>query len=241
MPHLYFSLIFILPAMIVGCNFERNDIARSDPIFRYFMSACYSFVFVVGVLASAIYFYERNVFNDKFIKNYEVNTLNELGDPIRLIQEPTPLFDRVKAIRSELRVGEAVLILSPFDHLLSALVNPKTYCGHFELLTNMAFKTDVKTIKTCLLKHPNVLVVFDDATRTRCPEGKLYAVYDRLSCNGKDKMKNILFDIGENLINISNWSRRDGELLFLRLDPSKLQDLDLAEGRGVGRLTISSD
>ena len=119
---------------------------------------------------------EAAEFRRDYIANYTASAWTGLGETLPAITPEQPILERVRAIRAYIRPHDAVLFLSPFDEVMSFYVNPARYCGHFEVMSNLATRDISASIANCA-KHGDALVVRDAALEIPCPE----AEYDFLS------------------------------------------------------------
>lgn len=133
-----------------------------------------------------------------------------LADPIVSGAPDQQIADRVKAIEHELRPGDRVMLLSPFDHVLAFYVNPKSYCGHFELLTNAITTMDLKKLRQCATAPGDVLVVYDKTLEASCP------VDFDTACPDKQKVKGNLVRLMADLRGRLRLVGENGDLMFYR-------------------------
>ena len=140
-----------------------------------------------------------------------------LGESIKIVAPAEPIAQRVTAIREELRPDEPLLLLSPFDHLLSFYVNPKSYCGHFDVLTNVVTTDNVLAIQKCVNSRTDVLVVYDRALATPCPTLVADVLHFTSECRNKFLAKQNLLTILELLRPSLVEQSSKGDLVFYRI------------------------
>jgi hypothetical protein len=133
-------------------------------------------------------------FDHKFISHYATAPWTQLGERLPVITPQAPILERVAAVRREIRPGEKMLIISPFDQLTSFYVNPAGFCGHFEVISNLTTTDSVKAIAACVKNH--ALVVVDSAIDMPCPIQEYeilgknpQTALARKVCPTKEKMK----------------------------------------------------
>ena len=142
-----------------------------------------------------------------------------LGESISIATNKKEIEQRIKEIQNVMTPNDRVLFLSPFDHLLSFYVNPKKYCGHFELITNLVRKDDVNKVVSCVEKFPNVLVVFDRAISSPCPD--LINLGIQNSCRQKLELKENVKNILSQLPNLTIVGQTDNLTFYRKIDPKK--------------------
>jgi hypothetical protein len=133
---------------------------------------------------------------------------------------PTPersIAQRVEAVKSMVRSQDKILVLSPFDHLISYYADPGRYCGHFEILTNVAASSDIDSVLVCARTSENLLVVYDKALEIGCPEGEMAVYFERASCLSKYELKTTLREIMRRLESNLILIKEVGDLKFYRL------------------------
>src|SRR5206468_2664805 len=109
-------------------------------------------------------------FHEFLTDDFRASSWVSLGERMSMAMPEGPIAERVHAIREELRPGEKLLVLSPFDHVLSFYVNPRGLCGHFDVLTNLATHKDAEAVMECVWGSEKLLVVYDRALETPCLE-----------------------------------------------------------------------
>ena len=171
-PHLYLILLFIAPlyaSMMPWSNTNGKTIPAIETLL-------FSIIFIYAVFftfdAGEKFTNESLAFHSKFTSNFNTLEWASFGENIKIVTPEKPIEERVRAINAVLKnenPNVKLLILSPYDHIVSFYVNPKTYCGHFDLLTNVLTKNDINTIKKCVENAQYVEVIYDKALKTQCP------------------------------------------------------------------------
>lgn len=170
-PHLIITLIFLVPMLLHYIPREyflgpyRARLA-SKPLTTTFIPI---FLMIICVENGLIYHAQSQSFRETRIYPFQENMWTELKENIPIITPEKDLLERVAAIKKELRPNEKLLILSPFDHILSFYLNPSSFCGHFDIMSNLATSAGVSKIIDCVNNDPGVLVVFDQALEVMCP------------------------------------------------------------------------
>ena len=116
---------------------------------------------------------------------------------------------------------DTLIFLSPFDHLMSFYANPEHYCGHFELITNLVTYEQNQQVINCARTAPNVLIVYDDAFNTSCPETWEANYYDPRACGVKALIRQNASLILKSLGNRAVLDKKVGSLSFYRIRPPK--------------------
>lgn len=172
-PHLYLILLFIAPLYVSMMPWRLNAIRKTIPAIEALL---FSMIFACVVFftynASEKYSNESLDFHSKFTSSFNAQEWASFGEKIKFVTPENSIAERVKAINMVLGVDSKnvkLLLLSPFDHIISFYVNPKSYCGHFELMTNVLTRQDMNTIKKCIENTNDIKVVYDEALTTRCP------------------------------------------------------------------------
>jgi len=191
--HLLFTLVFVSPFALVYMDWNLKtaswklfnlDVAQRQKTLRFIVTAL-----VVGGLATALH-YNRDSTQSRnmLVTMFHKNSWSELGEAFQTSAPAEPIEVRMKAVQAEIRPEDQVLFLSPFDHLMSFYGNPKSFCGHFEYLTNLVTYADVETVIACERNNPHALVVYDDAVQAKCPSSWSEDYYDVTSCVMKKKL-----------------------------------------------------
>jgi hypothetical protein len=127
-------------------------------------------IVVLGCLGSAMHY--RNVAKVRegtLLSLFEIHQWSGLNETFETPTPDEPIVSRMKTVQEEIKSDDAVVFLSPFDHLMSFYSNPKSYCGHFEFVTNLVTYGNVNDVVSCVRHNPNALLVYDDAMFNKCP------------------------------------------------------------------------
>ena len=214
-PHLYLILLFIVPlyaSMIPWSNTNNINI----PVIEYLLlSIIFVYVIFSTHNAGVKYAGESIAFHSKFTTNFNVQEWKSLGENIKIVTPEKLIEERVKAINTVLsnsNPNTKILMLSPLDHIVSFYVNPKTYCGHFELLTNVLTLKDIDTIKKCVENAQYVEVIYDKALTARCPL-EINGLVNP-GCEKKLMVKNNLVNLMDEIKPFLNEHETIGDLIF---------------------------
>ena len=161
-----FSFVLIEPLMLVFLPWGEAG-SRAPAWNRQILSYARLAVFVLAFAGCASGVRSEILggaeFRRFYIHHYVAQPWTSLGETLPAVTPENPIASRVKAIRAQLQPGDKLLLLSPFDQLLSFYVNPPGYCGHFELLSNMVTRQIAERVEECAAKSAHVLIVKDDA------------------------------------------------------------------------------
>jgi hypothetical protein len=163
-PHLNFVFIFAASIAVIFVPWTRIT-----PFPRAFLLTT-AFVSVIAYTASAsrAYLEESDGHRQTLTRPFASDSWSQLGETISFATPEADIFRRVSAIKALTTKFDRVLLLSPFDHLLSFYVNPPMFCGHFEVMTNLATTGIQEQLENCGAR-PGTLVVYDKALATPCP------------------------------------------------------------------------
>lgn len=220
--HLYFVCTMLWPFLLFYLPWKRHgsteptDPGLVQPLPLVIVVAAFALV------ASSGRAYQDNskFFRSEFLNPFEQRPWRALGENVEFVTPEKPILERVEAIKKKLQPDDRVLLLSPFDHLLSFYVNPKRYCGHFELLTNLATIDISKAIVQCSLESSNILLVYDHALKSRCPNDVVQA---QPLCRRKNQMKYNLTTLKNMVSPAMHFIGSDGELDFYRSEQAGLR------------------
>uniref|UniRef100_B1XTF8 Uncharacterized protein n=1 Tax=Polynucleobacter necessarius subsp. necessarius (strain STIR1) TaxID=452638 RepID=B1XTF8_POLNS len=171
-PHLYLILLFIAPLYASMMPWSIPNGKTIPAIEALLLSIFFIYAVFFTYNSGEKFTNESLAFHSKFTSNFNTLEWASFGEKIKIVTPEKPIEERVRAINAVLKnenPNVKVLILSPYDHIVSFYVNPKTYCGHFELLTNVLTKNDINTIKKCVENAQYVEVIYDNALSTKCP------------------------------------------------------------------------
>lgn len=217
--HFYITMVFIGPLLLVyypGWQSSGNGIIRrwlkvDGRLLIYLLCA------ILCISKSFYYLKEAHDFRESSITPFTVNQWNTLHDNMLSVIPQEPIAKRIDTIRAEMQGNDTLLILSPFDHLLSFYTEPRRFCGHFELLTNLVMQSNATLIEQCVLNSPNSLIVFDKALLTPCPDTPDYI--DKTACDSKFLMKQALAGIRDDLLPRLTPVKETDELILYRIKP----------------------
>jgi hypothetical protein len=171
-PHLFLILLFIIPLFIAMLPWSSINSRVVSAIHILVLCIMITSAIIFTHNAGKKYANESSLFHSQFTTNFVSHEWKSFNEKIRTVTPEKPIKDRVTAINKMLEAEASsvkLLILSPYDHIISFYVNPKAYCGHFELLTNVLTINDIETIKKCVEKTPRINVIYDHALTTKCP------------------------------------------------------------------------
>lgn len=221
-PHLDITLLFLIPFLLVYIPRDKNYF-----LYKNIPNSLKNLSFPILILSLALlcwnkgikYEEESNFIRRYYVMPFQASPWTSLGETIPMVTRGDEVANRVRAINNKLGPDDALLILSPLDHLISFYVNPKKYCGHFELISNLTQKSDFEKIKNCVNNAKNILIVYDQALSTPCPDLKKLNMVNR--CSQKLEVKNNVIDVLKYLPKLKE-SGREGNLIFYRKDLDSL-------------------
>lgn len=217
--HLFYSLMLLAPLALT--YFHWSSLRRhtnSTPLQDYW-SLLFALVCVSLACVKAVAYYgSADRFHRSMIEPYKTHVWEELGESFITPMPPEVITDRVKAIREEIKPDDAVIFLSPFDHLLSFYANPRHFCGHYELLTNLVTFKQISDVAKCAYETPgDVVVVYDDALEKICPNKWKINYFSQSACGAKALIKQnaqaVLKTLRADLVR----KKKVGNLSFYRL------------------------
>jgi hypothetical protein len=214
--HLYFCMMFVAPVLLICFPWpSRHEKAvlterRSGHIY-----ALVAMMVVLCLVRSISYYWEAYQRQENMIDPFVKNSWSSLGERFETTTPAEPVTSRMEAIKSEMRVDDTVLFLSPLDYLMSFYVNPEHYCGHFEITSNLTTYDDVQRVVDCVRNSPKVLVVYDDAVEIPCPD--LWLKYDDKNvCALKSMRMMMLKSVMDALLSDLVLAKKTGGLSFYR-------------------------
>jgi hypothetical protein len=215
-PHLLFVLVLLLPLALLywpWTHFSRRR--EGGRVHEPLVSAA---ALVLCLWSGSALVQNAARFHELLTDDFRLSRWTALEERISIATPEAPISMRVEAIRKQLRPGEKLLLLSPFDHLLSFYVNPRALCGHFELLTNLATRADVDAVIQCVRQSANVLIAYDAAVDTPCIE-LLRTLQLQTSCPKKMTLKKNLSTLMEAMKPYVMPAGSSGDLYFYRTGP----------------------
>ena len=225
-PHLFYTGAAVVPFMACYLPWTPTNRTRDCDPRRTATEQAVTALCVFFCLAMAIgYIFERRLFTEQFIEPLKQYDWSLLGDKVQTTMPPEAFKEKIDAIKAELSPGQKVLFLSPFDHILSFYTAPKSYCGQFEIMTNLVSYKDIGKLIACVKRSPDTLVIYDAANETLCPPKLLKAFYDINGCKGKVLLKKALQAVWTSLLPGASSVKTSGSISFMRMDPAKIDDL----------------
>lgn len=221
-PHAAITFTFLIPFTLVYMeqlfSYDRMQPSHNQRSTTIFFS-------LVLIISGFCWFSGERYKNDSaYMHKYQINSFvsapwSGLGESIPIATNKSEIEQRVREIRKVMTPNDRVLFLSPFDHLLSFYVNPKNYCGHFELITNLARKDDVKKVVSCVEKFTDVLVVYDKALSTPCPDLIKLGIQNR--CPQKLELKENVINLLPQLPNLTIVGKTDNLTFYRNIGAKK--------------------
>ena len=215
-PHLAVTLAFFLPFTLLYIPQTSKNLAGNHFIEK--ISQGFRAIVIVVIGISTYYAGQKYLDESNYIRKYTVAPFvsapwSRLGESLKMVADERLIADRVKAIKSVIKPTDQLLVLSPFDHLLSFYLNPPGYCGHFEVISNLTRNLDAEKIISCVQKSPNLLVVYDKLLLAECPN------YEKLgfesNCGQKLMVKKNVSNLIKNMPDLIEVGR-DGDLIYYR-------------------------
>lgn len=216
-PHFYIMCTLLWPVALIylpWSNKARRNTGRTVlPLPYSAFVAVSTLIFAIQTCLS----YQQNArdFRGRLIESFSRTPWTGLNETISFVAPEQPIRSRVTAIQSQMRMGDKVLFLSPFDHILSFYVNPQSFCGHFDLLTNFATYSVANAVSSCVSDATQLLVVYDKALEIPCPTDGLQ---EQPLCQQRAQMKHNLIRYKDELLPMLQPNGFDGDLVFYRRD-----------------------
>lgn len=202
-PHLYLVHTMLWPALLI---YLPPVAARMGPVVAA-VAVWYA------ATAGSTYKSDAANFRSLFTDDCVTSNWTSLGESIGFVTPEKPISERVASIREQIRPDDALIILSPYDQVLNFYVNPKTVCGHFDILSNLASQAIEDVILACAVRSPRTLIVYDRAVETPCPTGYLQT---ESRCALKAATKANLTALRDKLLPSVKLVGSDQNLLFYR-------------------------
>lgn len=215
-PHMSITLAFILPMALLFL--PRPTLINLKERSALFSTIAKSLTIMILALtcwnSGSAYLAQAKEFKSLLIEPYVSEPWASLGETLPVVVPEAPIADRVAAIAEIMRPEDTLLILSPFDHILSFYANPIRYCGHFELISNIATQKNIDEVVDCVARSPTMLLVFDQSLLMPCPNLTTLGV--ETECGKKLLVKNNVAHIFERLLPNLEKVGSKGELTFYR-------------------------
>ena len=205
--HLIASMIMIAPLTLIFIDWKRVNLLIK------FSLLVFSLYIVLTIFNYKI---DGTKFINSNVKAFNVNYWNNLNEKFFSSMPEDEIFRRVKLIKEEDGKFDRLLILSPYDHLISAFVNPKEYCGHFELNLNLLTNDFINKVIECVKKHPDTLIIYDDMLRFNCEISKFK---NDTTCKFYNITKSGPLSVYESLSPNLVLEKKEGPLTFYRYKP----------------------
>jgi len=186
-PHFSFTCILVAPMTLAYVAWPKASSKKTLP-WPSRGGAAFLALVICG-WAGQSYLESAGQFRHLLIDNFVSKSWAALGETMPMVTPEAPIASRVEAIRREIKPNDKVLILSPFDHILSFYVDPSAFCGHFEVLTNISVASDIESVVKCVQRSPNVLIVYDAEIEKPCDDLTNTALDMTTQCPVKLKIK----------------------------------------------------
>jgi len=205
-PHLCFVFILVAPIVLIFVPWTRMaPFSRALLILPAFVS-----VIAYTVFVSSEYLDESDADRQTLMRPFASEPWSRLGETINFVTPEADIVGRVSAIKALNSKFDRILWLSPLDHLLSFYVNPPMFCGHFEVMTNVATPAIQEQLENCGAR-PGTLIVYDKAITTPCPTDPLES---HSRCAARAAMKSNLDQIMHSLAPRVQWIAETPDLIF---------------------------
>ncbi|MDX2289782.1 MAG: hypothetical protein NW217_13285 [Hyphomicrobiaceae bacterium] len=218
--HLLFTLAFVLPVCLVYFDWG-HDVEASSPGHRLLTFHVTGFAMValaaLALVTAVRYANAAGQRDAVMIEPLVTQSWGRLGESFATATLAEPIEQRVEAARAMVRPDDAVLFLSPFDHLLAFYVNPARYCGHFDNVTNLVTHKMIADVASCVAKASSAVVVYDEAVDTECPKGTARSFADMGQCRLKRQLMLNVKGLMETLTPKLELVGKKGPLTFYRI------------------------
>ena len=98
-------------------------------------------------------------------------------------------------------------------------LNPNKYCGHFDLLSNIATQKNIDQVVTCFNSKKDITVVYDLLMNKGCPIRPLDSIINCAKLDAKQNVLQILDRIKPNLVEVG---RSTDLIIFKKIAQDKL-------------------
>lgn len=213
-PHEAITFFFIAPLLLLYLPASLS-ISESFQVFRWNIYIVFLAVLIFFCWKSADrYEDEANYIRKHLVGPVVTKPWINLGESLPMALDEGAVLSRVDSVKKYIEPNDKVLFLSPFDHLLSIYVNPRGYCGHFELISNLASKQDVEKVVSCVRNaNSHALIVLDESLTLPCPDLKELNLVN--SCSKKLIFKKNVAAIMDQLPHLNKLGQ-EGGLTFFR-------------------------
>lgn len=207
--HLYASIIMPIILLLTAFNWKKTEELYQS----YYIKLLIIIVSILTIGQSYKYHLNAKRYIDLTINNFVNYQWHELGDTFLTTIPEEKILKRINIIKQNTFNSDILLILSPYDHILSSYINPKNLCGHFELNLNLLTFSDINKVKKCVEEAGDVLVIYDEELDNKCDINKYP---NEINCKVYNLTKfgpKAVFDILK--INLEN-TKSDGPLKFYK-------------------------
>jgi hypothetical protein len=202
-PHLYLVYTLLWPMLLL---YLPPLFSAAGPLVAA-ASVCFA------AFAGNVYKVDANAFRSVVVNDFAVNNWRSLGESVGFVAPEMPISERVESIRKQLMPGDTLTILSPYDQILNFYINPRTICGHFDILSNLATHDIESALLACSRRSSKTLIVYDQASEAPCPTGYLQT---QSRCALKATTKGNLTSFRDRLLPFVELVGSDENLLFYR-------------------------
>jgi hypothetical protein len=202
-PHLYLVYTLVWPMLLL---YLPPLFSAAGPLVAA-ASVCFA------AFAGNVYKADANAFRSVVVSDFAVNNWRSLGESVGFVAPEMPISERVESIRKQVMPGDTLIILSPYDQVLNFYINPRTICGHFDILSNLATNDIESALLACSTRSSKTLIVYDKASETPCPTGYLQT---QSRCAVKASMKGNLTNFRNSLLPFVELVGSDTNLSFYR-------------------------
>ncbi len=216
-PHLAISMAFILPCLLLYLPISAGGKYHNFNLFdKSIPSTLIGIVVVVSIFicvnSGNKYAGDSKWMHTYLIDPFIVKPWIGLDETLPMVTPGEEISQRVGLIKKYLKNDDSLLILSPFDQTLSFYLNPNQYCGHFDLISNVATQQNIDQVVTCFNSKKDITVVYDLLMNKGCPIRPLDSIIDCKKMDAKQNVLQILDRIKPNLVEVG----RSADLIIFK-------------------------
>jgi hypothetical protein len=227
-PHLYLVYTLVWPMLLF---YLPPLFSAAGPLVAA-ASVCFA------AFAGNVYKVDAKAFRSLVVNDFAVNNWHSLGESVGFVAPEMPISERVESIKKQVMPGDTLIILSPYDQILNFYINPRTICGHFDILSNLATHDIESALLTCATRSSKTLIVYDKASETPCPTGYLQT---QSRCALKAITKGNLTSFRDRLQPFVELVGSDENLLFYRPMSSVIQGKDTSINEWAAPITYTNN
>jgi hypothetical protein len=212
--HLYAGLLIPSILFLTCFNWKAEKVSY----YQYYIKLILIILILMTLGKSITYYEQGNKFINLTMENFKKSQWTQLGESFSTTTPIQKIIDRVESIKLQVSDSNALLILSPYDHLLNIYLNPKSICGHFELNLNLLTESFINKVVDCARKEKDVIIVLDSDIYLKCIPN-IYT--DKNKCDVYNLSKDGPIFVIKKLSPYLQLINSDGELSYYKIKNDK--------------------